>query len=727
VNESKFTPINRDGFTGESRPEWLEALTERRLSGLAKEVMAATEGVLIRKRHQVVVLNFEYDGKTHAVAVKYFGKQPSWKDRYDHTRGSKAARSFQAAAFLQEHGVATPPPIAYLERWKGQQLVESFYLSDYLGELESFKTALLKLYASNGPCAKLVNLLEDVGTAMRRMHDAGFCHRDLGNQNIELLKDPASGKHSVYFLDLNRGRMRTELSLVERAQDFSRLKLPSAFFDILIRIYWQSIAPAEFSRELAKSRRRFDWWQKSRRLRHPLQTLRKARKAAGKQSLKMKDVWIWDDRSGQAAITLNKADRKQCHSWLNHLKVGYSSLKAVLGIKRIYAQQMTEAFKQPVSMAGRVGMCLEPADIEFEKQFELLAELADPVPVLIRIGHHQGQEQWDRSLKCLDQLREAGHTVSVAVLQDRRAVLEPQSWGEFLEYLFARLEGKVELVEVGHVINRVKWGIHNMSEYNALMRPLVSLRKKYPSIHIGGPACIDFEMHYTVTALDNLPKGLRFDALSHHLYVDRRGAPENLQGRFGSVEKAALLKAAAIHAKQCDARVIVSEVNWPLVDTGVWSPVAASYLLNKARISKVHVSETQYGHYMIRYLALVLCSGFVDQIFWWRLVSHGFGLVDERAAEGWQRRVGFPMLQTFLKEIGNATFIEQLPTPSDVYALRFKREKDWVTLIWCNGRTFNEPWPTKVDKILDSQGNEIEATDVGEAPIYLVTNSAVKG
>jgi hypothetical protein len=85
------------------------------------------------------------------------------------------------------------------------------------------------------------------------------------------------------------------------------------------------------------------------------------------------------------------------------------------------------------------------------------------------------------------------------------------------------------------------------------------------------------------------------------------------------------------------------------------------------------------------------------------------------------------MLQTFLKEIGNATFIEQLPTPSDVYALRFKREKDWVTLIWCNGRTFNEPWPTKVDKILDSQGNEIEATDVGEAPIYLVTNSAVKG
>ena len=168
----------------------------------------------------------------------------------------------------------------------------------------------MRLYASNGPCADLVQLLEHVGSAMRRMHDAGFYHRDLGNQNIELLPDCANGEGRVYFLDLNRGRIRQELSLRERAQDFSRLKLPSAFLDILIRIYWQSKAPMEFSRELAKQQRRFYWWQKSRSWRHPIKSLRKAGKQSGARSLEMKDVWIWDDRSGQAAIMLNKADRK---------------------------------------------------------------------------------------------------------------------------------------------------------------------------------------------------------------------------------------------------------------------------------------------------------------------------------------------------------------------------------------------------------------------------------
>ena len=392
----------------------------------------------------------------------------------------------------------------------------------------------------------------------------------------------------------------------------------------------------------------------------------------------------------------------------------------------MYAQQMAEAFKHPVSMAGRVGMCLEPADLEFDRQFAVLAELGRPMPVLIRIGHHQGKNQWDQSLECLERLRAA-----VILYQSQSSRIEerfwtlshgPSSWS----ISFPRLEGRVELVEVGHVVNRVKWGIHNLSEYQALMRPLISLREHYPGIQLGGPACIDFEMHHTVAALDHLPKGLRFDALSHHLYVDRRGAPENRQGRFGSVEKAALLKAAAIHAKQCDAPVIISEVNWPLVNTGVWSPVAASYLLKGAKGSKVHVTEAQYGHYMIRYLALVLCSGFVERIFWWRLVSHGFGLVDERDPEGWKKRIGFRMLQTFLKELGNARFIEQLTLPSDVYALRFQRERDQVILLWCNGRTFNGPWPTGVDKILDSLGNEIQVSEVGEAPIYLLTNPAVQ-
>ena len=74
---------------------------------------------------------------------------------------------------------------------------------------------------------------------------------------------------------------------------------------------------------------------------------------------------------------------------------------------------------------------------------------------------------------------------------------------------------------------------------------------------------------------------------------------------------------------------------------------------------------------MIRYLAIVLCSGFVERVYWWRLVAHGFGLVDERAKDGWRKRIAFYMLRTFLQELGQATFVEKIDLPEQVYANAF--------------------------------------------------------
>lgn len=719
MDDKIFTALKQEGFVGMGRADWLAGLTVGRLGSLRDEIETAQTGVLVRGRHQVVVRDFEIGGSVQPVAVKFFGRQQGWKDRYDLKRGSKAARSFKAAAHLEAHGVATPSPLAYLERWEDGRLKEAYFLSGYLGGLKSLKNELLQIYAANGPCSALVDLLKQVGSAMRRMHDSGFYHRDLGNQNIELSLTPAGEVEAVYFLDLNRSRIREKLSAKERAQDFSRLKLPSAFLDTLIRIYWDSKIPPSFRRDVAKHRRYFAWWQTSRHCRHPIKSLRKARKKRAKPSLRMEDVWIWDDRSAQAAITLDKKDRKNCHSWANNAKIAFANLKALPGVWQRYREQTSKAFKTRVTVADRIGMSLEPADLEFEPQLALLEKLGH-IPVLLRIGHHQGKAQWDRSIDCIDRLHQLGHSIVVGIFQDRRASLEPKSWQHFLQYLFERIDGKVEAVKVGHAINRVKWGIHNLKEYAALMQPLGYLQKKFPSVQIWGPACIDFEPFHSVAALDHLPEGVHFGALSHLLYVDRRGAPENKQGRFGTIEKAALMKAIARHSNRCDDRLILSEVNWPLVDTAEWSPVAATYLPPGARGSRVHVSEEQYGHYMIRYLALTICSGLVERVYWWRLVAHGFGLVDERAEGGWRRRVGFQMLQTFLRELGSATFVEKIDTPEEIYALRFERPNDEVVLLWCNARTFGGPWPIAFQKVLDSKGDAIELSEVGEEPVYLI-------
>jgi len=123
---------------------------------------------------------------------------------------------------------------------------------------------------------------------------------------------------------------------------------------------------------------------------------------------------------------------------------------------------------------------------------------------------------------------------------------------------------------------------------------------------------------------------------------------------------------------------------------------------------------------MLRYMVIAVCSGFVEQVYWWRLVSHGFGLIDERAEGGWRERVGFQMLKVFLRELGGASFVRKLETEKEVYALEFKREGTPVIMLWCNGRTFLGPWPAKFTRAYDVLGEEIELSEVGESPVYLI-------
>ena len=156
MGESNYQDYHQGGFVGKIRADLVLALDDSRIKGLLEEVHSAKEGVLAKRRHRVVVLPFEVDGETKLIVVKAFGAQQGWKDRYDHKRGSKAARSFQAAEFLDSHGVSTPAPVAYLERWDGKRLKEGYYLSEYLSELTSFKKALANIYVEGQTCVQFV-------------------------------------------------------------------------------------------------------------------------------------------------------------------------------------------------------------------------------------------------------------------------------------------------------------------------------------------------------------------------------------------------------------------------------------------------------------------------------------------------------------------------------------------------------------------------------------------
>jgi hypothetical protein len=171
---------------------------------------------------------------------------------------------------------------------------------------------------------------------------------------------------------------------------------------------------------------------------------------------------------------------------------------------------------------------------------------------------------------------------------------------------------------------------------------------------------IDFEYPYTVAALAHLPEKFSFGALSHHLYVDRRGAPESRQGKYAALEKFAWGRAIARQSDMCEDRFIVSEVNWPIERTGVHSPVGSPYVSPVLRYNDPSVSEDDYADYMLRYLLIALCSGVVERVFWWRLAAYGYGLVDDSNPEQWRERPAYRMLKQFIAWVGDAAFVKRM-------------------------------------------------------------------
>ena len=120
-------------------------------------------------------------------------------------------------------------------------------------------------------------------------------------------------------------------------------------------------------------------------------------------------------------------------------------------------------------------------------------------------------------------------------------------------------------------------------------------------------------------------------------------------------------------------KVILSEVNWPLKGTHVWFPIGSPYQTpGTLPENEPGVSETAYADYMIRYLSLALCSGMVEQVYWWRLSAKGYGWLDDQHTP-WQQHQAFVALKTWLSILGNAFFTKRLPSPEKTYLLQFKR------------------------------------------------------
>lgn len=633
-------------------------------------------------RHALRRVALPFRDGTLDVIVKTFGRQARWRDALAMRYGAKAGRAFSTALHLTNAGVGTPPPVAALEKWKHNRLVESHFITMFMPELTDLRAELNRLYAEAPLCSDIMDLLQQSAEAIRAMHEAGVIHRDLGNQNVALKPALDNKKWAVLFLDLNRARrLPVPLPLDVCGRDLARLDIPSDFLRVFKAMYFHGKPPPpEFDDAEKKARRAFRRHTRTRKWRHPIRQRKIRQQEAGKPKPPIgRDIWVWDDRSAQAISVYARKDRHKLLAPYNTRLVAKTVAAKAIPIWRHFQKLRTESFQAPVDFSNRIGIALEPDPATWPTQLALLRQLQEPagnlnVPILLRLYHHETPQQWQWTLDEAKKLHAAGHTISLALVQDRKAILNEERWAEMVHLAIRQGGPFVDSFEIGHAVNRSKWGIWDYREYRRLLAPLRSFHSVENRIRITGPACIDFEHHILAAFLAQQPHDLPFSALSHHLYVDRRGAPENQQSGFDVVDKIALTRACARAFPKATAdRLVLSEVNWPILGTGVWSPVNSPYEVLAPRTHDPSVTEEQYAMYMARYLLLALASGHVERVYWWRLMARGFGLVDDTQPDAPRPRPAFTMLQTLLQAVGNAEFVERLPAADGAYELRFRQ------------------------------------------------------
>lgn len=631
--------------------------------------------------------------KSLDVVVKTFRRAPFFQRLFSFGRASKAQRAFRAAEILRQRGVGVPHAIALRERLVRGRLVESKLISEFVPGLSDLRREMIRLLSAGDDAPAIAHLLECVANSCRAFHESGIVHRDLGNQNIGLKKD-AAGEWQIYFMDLDRVRIFPAGTLTwrRRGRDLARLNLPSELRWSFCHMYCGfSPVPKEFRAAVEFGVDAFAWDNRLRIVRHPIWGIKRKiefwRHPRGETPTEGRGLWLWDERSVQAIPAYDAKDRRSFRPLYNIFKIAQAWILRGNTIRKNYREVAALSFLRTVDFPRAIGMALEAEPETWATQIRLLGELEDggeKLPILLRIYHHKGRKQWDFALSKAAELRARGNSVAFAFVQDRAAIREPQTWREMLFRVIEKTHDFADFYEVGHATNRGKWGVWDFRDYTQkLLAPALEAKRRFPHIRLSGPACIDFDLHNLSGILEGVPAGT-FSSLSQHLYVDRRGAPENSQNGFDLVGKCVLHRAFAKTYGFADEKIIISEVNFPLLGTGTSSPCGGFYCPKGPESSPPSVSEETYAQYLTRYLLLAIASGHVSRVYWWRLVHRGFGLVDDSCPESPRRMPAFFALKELLKNLAGVRFERRIDgIPAGTWKLEFSRK---------NGEHFFAEW-----------------------------------
>ena len=716
-------PFELEDFTG-------EIVSDYRPADLAVEIARltdpanATETLHWGRNYLYTVVTDGGEGPLEVV-VKQFRNQGlarRWKRRL---AGSKAAKSWRAAAAVAAAGVRTPAAVAWIESRRPEG--PSFYVCSRLeGFFEAryfFRALAAGRLHEEFPQVDRAGLLAVFGGVARRLHETGIRFRDFSIGNLLVRYEAESAEPSVYLVDLNRARPGRRPGLLGRLRDVCRLPIREAadrraFLTALLGAPPGGFRDALFAFSVETFLARNRWKTAIRRPFKALAARFKPRHAhvhisAPQEGASVRDKIVWDPLTDQPHQHASRWERTRVRiaDVGDHARTLGAALAAAPRVHRRY-KELERALCHDADGAGGespwgvAGLAVRPHG-PVDEQVALLEELGVR-HVLLRL--HPWQERHDEEEELARALTGRGCELAFALPQNRDLVRDAERWQAGVEKLAERFSPYGKHFQVGQAINRSKWGVWSYGEYVDMARSACEILRRYPGVEVSGPAVIDFEFHYLAGVLNREAPGVFFDVVSSLLYVDRRGAPENEQLGYDTTGKAILLRALADTAKNSAGRAWITEVNWPLWE-GPHSPAGKS----------VSVGEEDQADYLVRYYLAVLGTGLIERVYWWRLFAKGFGLVDP--GDG-RRRPAFHAFRVMQQKLVGSTVIGPLALAAPARAFRFRdRSGGDLVVAWSVGEPAEIELPGEVVEAVDRDGKPLPVTGkrvtVTGAPAYL--------
>jgi hypothetical protein len=413
----------------------------------------------------------------------------------------------------------------------------------------------------------------------------------------------------------------------------------------------------------------------------------------------MKKPFEWDNYSDQPYQLKDKAYKKQMRS--HEL---FSLIKTfLLALFILPFSLIMMPFIKRKTIDSRTFFSM---GVDFEREPKRSLELLDELEVeaiLVRL------KLWE--MEKLEELKtflqaNTKRKVILKIMQDREHVEDLERTKKDLQTIFSSLDGLVSIYEIGTTINRAKWGFFSVNEYLRFYQVAYDLQQtQFPQTQLIGSGVIDFEFHFTAHTLFHTMKQ-RFNGVSSLLYVDRRGAPENLQMGFDLADKIALLSTMVWLSPKSGHSLHITETNWPITGTAPYAPTSEHEC----------VSEDLYADYMLRYHLLTFASQQVESVSWHQLLAPGYGIIDTR--EGLRKRSAFEVYRYMVQNLKNAQFL-RLDIERGYYIFQCLQDEKLLQIHWSLKPTTLQN--AEHFEVYSSSGILIEdkTLNIGSSPLYI--------